>query len=265
MRKGSCHSEKAKLKMSIALKRAYTEGRKIPCSNRGFQGHQHSEDAKQKNKLAHLGKEPWNKGLRFPGLVNSSSFKLGRLPWNKGIPLSGETKRKLSQKIAPRTKRWWTNPNNKEAIKARNKAVAIGVKMAWVEGKYDNEQWRTNQSESQKESWANDPDRAEKCLQFRKPNSKEIILDNLLAQNFPGQWEYVGNGSAKIGRKVPDWISTDGKRGVIELFGERWHNITEESQLIQYYNEHGYCCLVIWVAELNNPQTVIEKVRKWQY
>jgi len=50
----------------------------------GTSGYKHTEEAKLKNRLAHMGRTPWNKGLK--GVM---------IAWNKGLPMSEEQRIKL--------------------------------------------------------------------------------------------------------------------------------------------------------------------------
>lgn len=64
-----------------------------------------SADSREKNRLAHLGRTPWNKGLtkETSDLVkkysanNSSHWKSGHKPWNSGKHFSEESKNKMSE------------------------------------------------------------------------------------------------------------------------------------------------------------------------
>ena len=64
-----------------------------------------SADSCEKNRLAHLGRTPWNKGLtkETSELVkkysanNSSHWKSGHKPWNSGKHFSEESKNKMSE------------------------------------------------------------------------------------------------------------------------------------------------------------------------
>lgn len=57
-----------------------------------FKGHKHTEESKEKNRLAHLGKPMHPKtlaALRKANLGgNKTSFKKGMKPWNKGLRLA---------------------------------------------------------------------------------------------------------------------------------------------------------------------------------
>lgn len=103
----------------------------------------------------------------------------------------------------------------------------------------------------------------------RRPTKPEIVVRELLDNVFPNEWEYVGDGKLIIGGKNPDFAKrTDGKRQIIEVFGDWWHGeqLTgrnkkeEEEHRMQIFREYGYDTLIIWESELKEPQKVLAKV-----
>ena len=103
---------------------------------------------------------------------------------------------------------------------------------------------------------------------IRKPNYKEIILIKILREhNLP--YKYMGDGQVIIGNKNPDFINIDSKNKLIELFGDYWHTkrarTEEETEpgKINYFKKQGYDTLIIWEKELNDPNLVLEKIKKF--
>lgn len=93
----------------------------------------------------------------------------------------------------------------------------------------------------------------------RKPNRVEIFLDNILQENFPNEWEYVGNGKLIINGLIPDFANINGKKQLIELFGDYWHKDDNPEDRINKFAELGYTCLVIWESELKDIEKVINR------
>lgn len=116
-----------------------------------------------------------------------------------------------------------------------------------------------------------------------RSNKKEIYLNDILFELFPFTWKYVGNGQIIIGGKCPDFINVNGKKLIIELYGDYWHanplKYKEDNILIKFggshlvkdiwegdrirlekFKEFGYDCLIIWESELMNKKILIEKI-----
>lgn len=94
-----------------------------------------------------------------------------------------------------------------------------------------------------------------------KPTQPEKYLRELLNDYFPNQWQYVGDGKVIIERKNPDFINCNGKKLIIELFGDYWHDVSEATTKPQFYLKYGFGCLVIWEHELKEPEKIVQKVK----
>jgi len=110
-------------------------------------------------------------------------------------------------------------------------------------------------SATYKALWAN-PDWAARRVRkiaeggHRTPNKAELALRDVLHTFWPGDWHYVGDGSFLIGRLNPDFVNVNGKKQVIELFGEYWHKQKEEARRIKIFAGYGFDTLVVWQTEL---------------
>ena len=105
--------------------------------------------------------------------------------------------------------------------------------------------------------------------QHRKPNHPEQMLDIILTKYFPNNWKYTGDGFITIGPYMPDFTNCNGKKQVIELFGDYWHvkgikrwHQTELGRIMAY-NSLGFECLIIWQHELEDEDAIVNKVRKF--
>lgn len=94
----------------------------------------------------------------------------------------------------------------------------------------------------------------------KRPNLAEQLLDNILQNNFPNKWEYVGNGKLVINGLIPDFANINGKKTLIELFGDYWHRNDNPQDRIDKFAELGYPCLVIWSSKLENPFQIVKQI-----
>jgi G:T-mismatch repair DNA endonuclease (very short patch repair protein) len=111
-----------------------------------------------------------------------------------------------------------------------------------------------------------------KSLQRRPTNPENQLKDLIKKHNLP--FVYNGNkGDLIIGRRVPDFYNNNGRKHVIEVFGEVFHNQSKsffdvpfrrtEKGTVQHYTKYGYHCTVIWDNELKNEETVVERIREF--
>ncbi len=105
----------------------------------------------------------------------------------------------------------------------------------------------------------------------RKPTKPEHRLWGILNSVFPNEWQYTGNGSVILNGRNPDFVNTNGKKLIIELFGTYWHGrkVTgntpdKEVQLRrEAYAQFGYNTLIIWENELTDHEKVLAKIDKF--
>lgn len=103
-----------------------------------------------------------------------------------------------------------------------------------------------------------------------KPNIPEQKLQCILNTHFPNHWQYTGDGSVVLGGMKPDFLNVNGKKAVIEVFGDYWHGKrsrnwreTEIGRLMAY-GYWGFRCLVIWEHELNKlpEREIVRRIRR---
>lgn len=114
-------------------------------------------------------------------------------------------------------------------------------------------------------NWKN-PEYARRILLLRKriPNKCEIRLNEILLKNFGKEWRYVGDGKVVINGKNPDFINVNGKKQIIELFGNYWHKGENPQNRINLFKEYGFDTLVIWENELANEKAIAKRVASFQ-
>jgi hypothetical protein len=98
-----------------------------------------------------------------------------------------------------------------------------------------------------------------------KPNNSERNLLCLLNLLFPGVYIFTGDFSFMVDGKNPDFISTDGSKKVIELFGMRYHPAEDEKKRIDFFSAHGFSALIVWDPELKNLPMLVSKLKQFQF
>ena len=86
-------------------------------------------------------------------------------------------------------------------------------------------------------------------LARQEPNNAEMQLLGIMTyMQLP--YRYTGNAQFILNGKAPDFVHSEGKLKIIELFGERWHRPEEEGERTEEFARSGYQVLVIWQKEL---------------
>jgi G:T-mismatch repair DNA endonuclease (very short patch repair protein) len=106
----------------------------------------------------------------------------------------------------------------------------------------------------------------------QSPTKPELALFSLLQTNFPGEYVYNGDfrNEIMLHGLIPDFVNVNGRKQVIELFGDYWHDKKKgiswkstEFGRKAVYSQLGFECLVVWEHELKSPEEVIEKIRRF--
>ncbi|GAI69138.1 unnamed protein product, partial [marine sediment metagenome] len=105
-----------------------------------------------------------------------------------------------------------------------------------------------------------------------KPTKPELQLQAILDKHF-SQFKYNGDGrlGVTLGGQTPDFVNIDGRKDLIEVFGDYYHSPEvlkarwQGSELgkIMIYNSLGWKCLIIWASELTDEQAVISKIKRF--
>lgn len=93
------------------------------------------------------------------------------------------------------------------------------------------------------------------------PNSYESFLLKALDCLFPNEYKLNVNADVVIGRKIPDFINVNGKKKLIELFGDRRFK-TEKDEVDKrtHYRKYRFDMLVIWDNDLSNIDKLKHKL-----
>lgn len=193
-------------------------------------GQKRSIETKKKMSLAKMGKYN-GRNNPFYGKHHTKESKAKISKTHKGKTVSMESRKKISR-----------------ASKGRKLSEVVKNKLSKIHKKlWENQEWVKKQISIRQES----------------PNKSERKLDKLLQQYFRDEWKYVGNGDFILGRKCPDFVNVNGKKLIIELFGEYWHKEEECQTRSDIFKEYGYDTLIIWSKELNKELKLLNKINSF--
>lgn len=272
MRKGYHPSEETRKKMRVSqlgkilseeTRRKISEKRRGKCCGEDHPmfGKHLPEETKRKLSKSHSGKNHPNFGKHLPEEVRRKISKSlsGENHIYFGKHLSEEHKKNISNGNKGQIP-WIKGKKQSHESNQKNREKHIGV--IFSEGH------RKNLSNAMKKLWEKDAKKMIKRFQL-KPNGKELYLDYILQNNFPDEWKYVGDGQVVIDRLCPDFINCNGKKQIIEVFGDYWHdskrrnvkyNQTEKGRKETFF-KFGYSTLIIWEHEFTDEEKVIEKIK----
>ena len=180
----------------------------------------------------------YTNGLQKLDVVCDKGHKI-KITWNNWQ--SGSRCRKcFSESISTRWK------EDKEFRKEMSKKRSIYMKKRWKDSEY--QKYMTNM-------W--------KKTMGIKPTKPEITLNKLLNKLFPNEYKYVGDFKFWIDGKNPDFMNINGKKKLIELFGDYWHKDDNPEDRINHFKPYGFDTLVIWESELKNKDEIIGKLKEF--
>ncbi len=263
-------------RLSIALKKAYSEGRRTP----NFKGQKRPEHSKAMKKLYKSGYVSPMKG-RKPTKKQLEGLKKGRA-WNKGTKGVMKSHRKgltLKQEYGIKKAkqiRIKMSKKRKQLFKEgklRDSRIYLKGELSPTYGRKLTEETKNKLKEVHKEMWKN-PEYVEKCIKgfnLKPTRPEKVVMKIIKDLNIP--FEYNGDFSKKIvvGGRIPDFVDVNRKK-IIEVFGEYWHdkklnkslsNRRGEKRTVEDYKKQGYLCLVIWQKELKKISEVIKKVEEF--
>lgn len=141
---------------------------------------------------------------------------------------------------------------------------------------WKNPEFRKNRRKQLIEQWK-DPDYRDRAVRAImkgnsiKPNKPEKLLITFLNHILPNEYRYVGDGQFILSGKCPDFLNINGKKKLIELFGNYWHSkkITgikpkqHEEERINHFQQFGFDTLIIWERELKNLNKVANQITQF--
>jgi hypothetical protein len=214
-------------------------------------------------------------------LENSIGFQRGYTPWNKGITIDRDSPEYFARVVQLReaSKRRVFNESSRLKMSESGKklylsgkkmpefhgphTLAAKLKMSIArKGKRHNKEWVEKIGNAL---------RGRKCTEETikkilagstiKPNKGELKLFSIVSSLFPDEYALNIFGNILIlDGKVPDIVNINGRKKIIELFGEHWHERTDEQKRKDCFGQYGWDTLVIWWKELRNRQNVEKKL-----
>lgn len=182
-------------------------------------------------------------------------------------PKSGYNTERYKQETLARLQSFWDDPIYVAKMRAASKKKTPAKKAADIRRSVTfKELWRNPNS------IFNDPEfRNRRASAIAKANSnangmstEEEIFLKLMSDLVPGEFKYNGDGSVMVlGGKVPDFVDINGKKKLIEVFGNYWHNGEDENIRINYFRQYGWDTLVVWASEFRNMDILKDKVTKF--
>lgn len=83
-----------------------------------------------------------------------------------------------------------------------------------------------------------------------RPESKVVEI----CEKFGLPYEFIGNGVLIVGGFCPDFVNTEDKKLLIEVFGGYWHKrigwTARDRYRLRVFSENGYKTLVLWESQL---------------
>jgi very-short-patch-repair endonuclease len=164
-----------------------------------------------------------------------------------------------------------SNKNIKRSLKFKSnlEKIRIGKNNPFWH-KHHTEKWRREHSNRIKKLWKTKEYRNLVVTntmkgQIIKPNFPERQMIQIIKENnFP--FNYVGDGKVVFDGFNPDFLSKNPKH-IIEVFGDYWHHrkkvMARDKRKFKAYASLGYKTLIIWQHELEEPQKIVEKIKRF--
>ena len=230
-------------------------------------GHKHTEEWKRGASIRHKGNR-YNLGRVQTDESNKkrSEALKGRPSPMRGGTQSEESNRKRSETLKGRISQMRGKYQPESAKRkigqaSRGNQYALGSKRTL--------ETKQKMSDVQRRLWA-DPiwhkeqqSRMARGNRLARPNKVETKLLELLDYLHPGDWKYVGDGSLIIAGKNPDFVNVNGRKLIMELFGDHWHRNDIPAKRAAIFRPFGYRTLVVWERELKNRPVLIGRINKF--
>lgn len=148
-----------------------------------------------------------------------------------------EDLKKFKEKCRKITEDWWKNATPEEKEK-RTKKAGEKIHEFWENLPLDTRKKRGLKNRKNLEGLQKNPNKIE----------QRVININ---QKYNLPFEYTGNKPyPRFDGLYPDFVSTNGSKKILEIFGDYWHRNDNPEDRINVFKELGYGCIVIWEHEI---------------
>lgn len=103
--------------------------------------------------------------------------------------------------------------------------------------------------------------------QKQRPNKPEKILCKII-DDYKLNYKYTGNGTFWITNINPDFVNTNGRKIVIELFGNYWHTLPDvircDVKKLEKIRTFGWDRIIIWENEIlsKTPEEIVNYIKQ---
>lgn len=164
---------------------------------------------------------------------------------------SPEVREKIASRLRGDNNPFYGRHHNRESIERGN----VG-RRAWL----DNPENRRKSLEGGYKGFLVLTKQLQYYIREGLPNPSERLLQEILEEACPGEYKY-NDGWFILDHKLPDFPNVNGKKKLIELFGERYHRPEEVEVRISNFSKFGWDALIIWAKELRDREAVLQRVR----
>lgn len=115
--------------------------------------------------------------------------------------------------------------------------------------------WKLHTEEAQR--------KARLALQVKPTKTEASVIS--FCQKYRIPLKYVGDGQVWLAGRNPDFIDSNGRKVVVEIFGEYWHSPIKNpavslrrtySATQEAYQDYGFDCFIAWEYQLRNEDAI---------